>query len=101
MDLVLISVTKLSVDPSVSSDSDDTGKAITALQLLGCPASFDSLIKKFELDSHFQCFPFERNPSFSANCNVLLEFLHALDTSKYISNHELRKLYLLRVVEFK
>jgi hypothetical protein len=75
----------LTVDPSVSPDADDTAKAITALQLLGCSASFDSLIKEFEVESHFQCFPFERNPSFSANCNVLLAFLHAPDPSKYLS----------------
>jgi hypothetical protein len=72
-------------DPSVHPDADDTAKAITALQLLGQRPSFDALIERFELESHFQCFPFERNPSFSANCNVLLAFLYSPDPSQYQS----------------
>lgn len=85
LDSVVSSNNVLMVDPSVDADSDDTAKTITALNLLGYSASYDSLIERFEVDSHFQCFQHERNPSFSANCNVLLAFLHAPDPSEYLS----------------
>jgi len=78
-------IIKLIADPSVSPDADDTAKALTALALLGYPASCDSLLEKFEVESHFRCFPFEQSPSFSANCNVLLAFLHAPEPSQYLS----------------
>ena len=76
---------KLMQDRSVDADADDTAKTITALNLLGFSASYDSLIERFELDIHFQTFEHERNPSFSANCNVLLAFLHSPDPSEYLS----------------
>jgi hypothetical protein len=69
----------------VSPDSDDTAKTLAALHLLGKTASYEPLIERFEMESHFQCFQFERHPSFSANCNVLLAFLRAPDPSTYIS----------------
>jgi hypothetical protein len=68
----------------VNPDADDTAKTLTALHLLGSPVSFDPLIEKFEKESHFQCFPMERAPSFSANCNVLLAFLHAPEPARYL-----------------
>ena len=73
------------LDPSWTHvpDVDDTAKTIAALRLLESPVSFDGLIKRFELESHFQCYPLERNPSFTANCNVLLAFLLAPEPSQY------------------
>jgi hypothetical protein len=85
LDLVVAVLKNLTEDPSVHPDADDTAKTITALQLLGHTPSFDVLIDRFEKDTHFQCFPFERNPSFSANCNVLHSFLYAPDPAKYLS----------------
>jgi len=41
-------------------------------------------MEKFEAESHFRCFPFEQSPSFSANCNVLLAFLHTSEPSLYL-----------------
>jgi len=63
--------------PLVGSDADDTAKAITTLEILGRRASPDNMIKKFEARDHFRTYGFERNPSFSANCNVLKALLHA------------------------
>lgn len=54
------------------------------MHLLGYQASFDALIERFEMDTHFQCFPGERAPSFSANCNVLFAFLHSPDPSEFL-----------------
>jgi hypothetical protein len=85
LDLVKPPKSSLILDPSVDPDADDTAKTLTALNLLGFSTSYDSLIERFEADSHFQCFLHERNASFSANCNVLLAFLHAPDPSEYLS----------------
>jgi hypothetical protein len=78
-------LSSLTIDPSVIPDADDAAKAITALHLLGYPAPLGPLIETFEVEGYFQCFQFERNPSFSANCNVLMAFLTAPDPSKYLS----------------
>lgn len=78
-------IIKLITDPSVAPDADDTAKTLTALALLGYPASYNSLLEKFEAGSHFRCFAFEQSPSFSANCNVLLCLLHSPEPSRYLS----------------
>ena len=62
--------------PNVGPDADDSAKAISALQCLGVEYPLDALLQTFELPTHFQCFQHERNPSLSANCNVLLALLH-------------------------
>ena len=66
-------------------DSDSTAKTLTALNLLGRPKHFDTLIKRYEQENHFECFPFERNPSFSVNCNILLGFVQSPAPSEYRS----------------
>lgn len=53
-------------------DADDTVKAITALHYLGRHMSVDSLLQTYEGESCFKYYPGERNPSVSANCNVLI-----------------------------
>ncbi|KAL8723098.1 MAG: hypothetical protein Q9181_007358 [Wetmoreana brouardii] len=50
---------------------DDTSKAITILQFLGKPAAVELMIKEFETFDHFQNYRFEKDPSFTVNCNVL------------------------------
>lgn len=57
---------------TVLPDADDTAKAITALHYLGRKMSVDSLLQAFEGESCFKTYPGERNPSVSANCNVLI-----------------------------
>ncbi|KAK7037233.1 hypothetical protein VNI00_011224 [Paramarasmius palmivorus] len=53
-------------------DADDTAKAVTALRYIGQPHPIEPLLKTFERPDYIMCQQFERNPSFSANCNVLI-----------------------------
>jgi aphidicolan-16beta-ol synthase/syn-copalyl-diphosphate synthase len=57
-------------------DVDDTAKALLTLSLLGQPAPHVGLLKTFEGETHFKTYQHERNPSLSANCNVLMALLH-------------------------
>lgn len=41
------------------------------------------MIQRFETASHFRTYASERDPSFSANCNVLLALLHQQDAHLY------------------
>ncbi|KAF7362455.1 Ent-kaurene synthase [Mycena venus] len=66
-------------------DADDTAKAITALRYIGKPFPLDALFPAFELPTHFQCFPFERNPSLSTNCDVLIALLAYPQPAEYSS----------------
>ncbi|KAI0470312.1 terpene synthase family protein [Xylaria cf. heliscus] len=56
-------------------DTDDTAKAILARNLLSRNysevPSLDQMICTFEAETHFRTYSSERDPSFSANCNVL------------------------------
>ncbi|KAL8761590.1 MAG: hypothetical protein Q9184_002298 [Pyrenodesmia sp. 2 TL-2023] len=56
-------------------DVDDTSQAIKALRLLGRPTPIQPMIAEFEAPDHFKTYVFERDPSFSANCNVLISLL--------------------------
>lgn len=69
--------------PSVCTDADDTAKTILVLSLLQEKVSPDGMLKTFESESHFKTYPLERDPSFSANCNVLLALLHLDEPSLY------------------
>ncbi|KAJ5941997.1 Phyllocladan-16-alpha-ol synthase [Penicillium verrucosum] len=69
--------------PHVCADADDTSKAILVLQLLQQHVSLEPMLKAFEADLHFKTYPHERDPSFSANCNVLLALLYAENVSQY------------------
>jgi hypothetical protein len=69
--------------PCVGADADDTAKTILTLNLLNIPTSPDTLIQEYESESHFKTYQQERDPSFSANCNVLNAFLHCPDPSQY------------------
>jgi hypothetical protein len=57
--------------PLFEPDADDTAKGISALSLLGKEICKDSLVQNFEQAEWFKTFRQERNPSFSANCNIL------------------------------
>ncbi|RAL02627.1 terpene synthase family protein [Aspergillus ibericus CBS 121593] len=73
--------------PGVLADVDDTAKGITLLSMLGHPVNnlVHRLIEEFEMPTHFRTYPGERDPSFSANCNVLRAFLHQPNPSDYSS----------------
>ena len=69
--------------PGVCPDADDTAKALLVLNLLEHKTSPDAMLASFETESHFKTYPLERDPSFSANCNVLLALLHVEDPSPF------------------
>ncbi|KAI9688292.1 MAG: geranylgeranyl pyrophosphate synthetase [Bogoriella megaspora] len=74
--------------PNVGADADDTAKAILTLNLLSHPTSPKSLLQEFEEATHFKTYQQERDPSFSANCNVLNSLLHVETPSDYTSQIE-------------
>ncbi|KAK3386276.1 hypothetical protein B0T20DRAFT_465316 [Sordaria brevicollis] len=65
-------------------DADDTARAIMALRHLGANVGVDSLIRAFEAKDHFRTYEGERNPSISANCNVLTCLLMMDDPTVYV-----------------
>ncbi|KAJ6468469.1 Ent-kaurene synthase [Mycena sanguinolenta] len=58
----------------VGEDADDSAKVLTALHHLGV---HKSLCDAFELETHFRCFPYERNASITVQCNVLSALVQA------------------------
>lgn len=72
----------MNLAPHLQPDADDTAKAIFVLgQILDKDEqiSVNGMITTFETDSHFRTYTAERDPSFSANCNVLISLLHVGD----------------------
>jgi len=67
------------------SDADDTARTILTLSLLGQEVDCHAMTKAFESRSWFKTYPGERDPSFSANCNVLNALLHVSDRMAYQS----------------
>ncbi|MCJ1351255.1 MAG: hypothetical protein MMC33_001239 [Icmadophila ericetorum] len=65
--------------PQLTADADDSAMCITALNLLGVPVSAAKLVEEFETTDHFKTYDMERNPSFSANCNVLIALLSSTE----------------------
>lgn len=74
--------------PFVAVDADDTAKTILSLNLLGSPTSPTTLLQEFEDKTHFKTYKQERDPSFSANCNVLNALLHVKNPSDYVPQIE-------------
>lgn len=73
--------------PGLLSDADDTAKSVMSLELIGQTVSPEQLIYEFETTSHFKTYSTERNPSFSANCNVLCALLYMKDPSIYMPQY--------------
>ncbi|KAH8684366.1 hypothetical protein BGZ60DRAFT_442141 [Tricladium varicosporioides] len=66
-------------------DADDTAKSILTLSLLGYDnIDPDKMISKFFDGNHFRTYATERNPSLSANCNVLNGLLHLPNAEDYL-----------------
>lgn len=74
--------------PNIGSDADDTAKTILTLSLLGQSISPASMLDAYEKDQHFATYQAERNPSFSANCNILNALLHVGNPDKYVPQIE-------------
>lgn len=71
------------VAPGFEPDADDTAKGILSLGMLGSCIGAENMLRSFEAENHFRTYPGERDPSFSANCNVLIALLHQSDVSRY------------------
>ncbi|KAK3679774.1 hypothetical protein LTR78_000150 [Recurvomyces mirabilis] len=85
--------------PGLGADADDTAKSMLILRLLKQDVSIDPLLQHFESDAYFKTYPLERDPSFSANCNVLAALLHAAEPAKYSSQIEKVVKFLLSVYQ--
>ena len=79
------------------ADADDSAMVIMALYHLGIPTPISALCHAFELDTHFQCYEFERNPSVTAQCNVLSALLEVFDQPEGISSVQSRSIYKVAV----
>ena len=73
---------------SALPDADDTSKIILTLNLHGRPTSPKRLLQEFRAQGHFKTYKTERNPSLSANCNVLLALLSSHEPQSYLSDIE-------------
>ncbi|KXX73003.1 Copalyl diphosphate synthase [Madurella mycetomatis] len=75
--------------PQVGGDVDDTAKGVMCLAILLQGGEqkreklADTMIEHFETESHFKTYASERDPSFNANCNVLLALLNQQDVPRY------------------
>ncbi|KAL8952793.1 MAG: hypothetical protein Q9222_001297 [Ikaeria aurantiellina] len=69
--------------PGVLEDADDTARAIIFLCLIGHQFPPDQMIQRFENGNHFKTYSSERNPSFSANCNILIALTYVSHPIKY------------------
>lgn len=78
----------LGFTPFVGADADDTATTILVLHLLNQPVTVNAMLKEFEEEHHFKTYSQERNPSFSANCNVLLALLYSQEPSLYTTQIE-------------
>ncbi|KAI1380213.1 hypothetical protein F4677DRAFT_253908 [Hypoxylon crocopeplum] len=71
--------------PLFEADVDDTARVILCPNTLGYNSSPNRMIEMFETDGHFRTYQLERDPSLSANCNVLLALLHTQNIPVYSS----------------
>lgn len=72
------------IAPALLADVDDTAKTILTLNLLERATSPDEMVEHFKSnEGHFRTYPGERDPSFSANCNVLKALLQDPHVEKY------------------
>ncbi|KAI9708936.1 MAG: hypothetical protein M1820_003630 [Bogoriella megaspora] len=92
--------------PGILEDADDTARGLLMLmrfRRLGYAVTVDvaPLVRKFETAECFKTYEMERNPSFSANCNVALALLELEHQSidQYASQIEKALAFLLGVVE--
>ncbi|OJD36443.1 ent-kaurene synthase [Diplodia corticola] len=69
--------------PNTGADADDTAKGLLTLKMLDVNISPNQMVHHFEAKGHFRTYSSERDPSLSANCNVLVALLHMDDVSRY------------------
>jgi len=78
-------------------DADDTAKTITSLRLLGRQADPQGMLDKFSNKDHFSTYVGERNPSFSANCNILIALMHMKDADQFLAQIEMALDFLYKL----
>ncbi|KAF9886600.1 hypothetical protein FE257_011240 [Aspergillus nanangensis] len=83
--------------PTLLPDADDTEMAISTLNLAGIHASPTRLIEEFKNHDHFLTYRGERNPSFSANCNILKALLSTANPETYVLEIELALRFLYKL----
>ncbi|KAJ5727077.1 terpenoid cyclases/Protein prenyltransferase [Penicillium malachiteum] len=69
--------------PGIMPDADDTARVLMTIGFLGGQADLMPMVTKFRSDPCFKTYEMERNPSLSANCNILL----ALASSENAKDH--------------
>lgn len=74
--------------PPFLPDADDTSRSLLALTGLGVQIDRDPLIRNFEGSDHFKTYQLERDPSASANCNVLLALLTSPNVDQFVPQIE-------------
>ncbi|MCJ1290881.1 hypothetical protein MMC34_002423 [Xylographa carneopallida] len=62
--------------PGVLEDADDTAKTILTLTLLESDIDPGPMLERFRTRDCFMTYVGESDPSFSANCNILIAMLH-------------------------
>ncbi|KAF7375156.1 Ent-kaurene synthase [Mycena sanguinolenta] len=73
--------------PGFVEDADDSAKVLTALHYLGVHKPLAPLFDAFELESHFRCYPYERNASITVQCNVLSALVEAASHASQNGTH--------------
>ena len=74
------------IAPRIMADADDTAKAILSLNLLSITTVKPvQMIAEFSNGIGFRTYAAERNPSFSANCNILNVLLHSPELGEYVT----------------
>lgn len=81
--------------PGILPDADDTARCLLTAELLGEEVDFSPMISKFRAEPCFKTYEMERNPSFSANCNVLLALVSSKNAQKHGQEIEAISKYLL------
>ncbi|KAL4999865.1 hypothetical protein BDV10DRAFT_200525 [Aspergillus recurvatus] len=79
----------------ILADADDTARVLLTLGLLDVDTDFCPMIAHFRSGAYFKTYELERNPSFSANCNVLLALVESHEAQRHIDTIEAISLYLV------
>ncbi|KAJ5921344.1 terpenoid cyclases/Protein prenyltransferase [Penicillium verhagenii] len=70
--------------PGIMPDPDDTARVLMTINFLGSQVDFTPMVTKFRSHPCFKTYEMERNPSLSANCNVLLALVSSDNPGAYV-----------------
>ncbi|QKX63437.1 uncharacterized protein TRUGW13939_10607 [Talaromyces rugulosus] len=83
--------------PTFVPDADDTARSLLALSHLGIKIDPSFMVEYFEAPNHFQTYKLERDPSFSANANILLCLLGAPNPMDFFPQIEKTTRFLITI----